>query len=63
VRSRICESIQGSSGLLALERRDPTIPLPEFYVLAVNELLGAFFGRLFVGTKNISAFLDMPIRA
>jgi hypothetical protein len=42
---------------------DPPIQLPKLYVVAINKLLGFFFGRLIVGASNIDAIPDMPVRA
>jgi hypothetical protein len=42
---------------------DLPIQLPKLHVIAINELLGFFFGGLIVGANNIDAILNMPVRA
>jgi hypothetical protein len=41
---------------------DPPIQLPKLYVLAINELLGFFLGRLIVGANEVDAMLYVPVR-
>jgi hypothetical protein len=41
---------------------DPVIEPPKFNVVAVDKLLGLFFGRLIVRTNDIDAILDMSVR-
>jgi hypothetical protein len=46
-----------------LEFCDPPIQLPKLYVVAINKLLGFFFGRLIVGAYDVDAMLYVPVRA
>jgi hypothetical protein len=47
--------------MIPLVHRDPVIGLPELYVVAVNQLLGALFGYLVVRAKQVNAFPDVPV--
>jgi hypothetical protein len=47
--------------MIPLVNRDLAIGLPELYVVAVNQLLGALFGSLAVSAKQVNAFQDVPL--
>jgi len=55
------ESPTEAALMIPLVNRDLAIGLPELYVVAVNQLLGALFGSLAVSAKQVNAFQDVPL--
>ena len=45
------------------ERRDPLVAMPELYVVAVNQLLRALFGRFFGFAKELYSVLYATVTA